>query len=71
MVSLLVWSKFFPLVPFFSLDQIPKIKIFHMVGIEHPKVIRVVRHLIVADVIYPEEEDEDIAVDDYGSASDE
>ena len=42
-----------------------------MVGIEHPKVIRVVRHLIVADVIYPEEEDEDIAVDDYGSASDE
>ena len=45
----------------FSLDKIPKIKIFHMVASEHPEVIEGRRWLIATDV--PESEE----ANEYGS----
>ena len=50
------------LVRFFSLDEIPKIKIFHMVANEHTEVIEGRRRLIAVDVLDSEEADEDASI---------
>ena len=47
---------------FFSLDEIPKIKICHMVANEHPKVIERRRRLIAVDVLDSEEAAEDASI---------
>ena len=63
------WTKqmFLSLVGFFFLDQIPKIKIFHMVASEHPEVIEGRRRLIDTDVIDSEKAAEDGSIDNYGA----
>ena len=43
------------LVHFSSLDEIPKIKICHMVAKDHPEVIEGRRRLIAVDVLDSEE----------------
>ena len=40
------------LIRFFSLDEIPKIKICHMVSKEYPEFIEGRRRLIAVDVLY-------------------
>ena len=64
-------QKVFSLVCFVALDQIPKIKICHMVVSEYPEVIEGRQRLILVDVLEPEEEDEDVYIDDDGDALDE
>ena len=44
-------TKYFFSRSFFSLDEIPKIKICHMVAKEHPEVIEGRRRLIAMDVL--------------------
>ena len=56
---------------FGPLDQIPKIKIFHMVASEHLEVIEGRWRLIATDVLESEEADEDFSIDNDGAASDE
>ena len=67
------WTKqnILSLVHFFFLDQIPNIKICHMVASEHPEVAEGRRRLIAMEVPDPEEESEDGSIDDDGDASDE
>ena len=67
------WTKgnVLSLIRFFSLDQIPKINICHMVASEHPEVIEGRRRLISTDVLDSEEEAEDVSIDNDGSDSDE
>ena len=50
------------LVRFFSLDEIPKINIFHMVATDHPEVIEGRRRLITVDVLDYEETAEDASI---------
>ena len=50
------------LVRFFSLHEIPKIKICHMVAKEHPEVIEGRRRLIAVDFLDSEEADEDASI---------
>ena len=50
---------FFVSCSFFSLDEIPKIKIFHMVAKKHPEVIEGRRRLIAVGVLDSEEAAED------------
>ena len=59
------------LISFVPLDQIPKIKICHMVTSEHPEVIEGRWRLIATDVLDSEEAAEDGSVDNDGAASDE
>ena len=59
------------LICFVPLDQIPKIKICHMVASEHTEVIEGRRRLISMDVLDSEEAAEDVSIDNYGAASDE
>ena len=47
---------------FFSLDEIPKIKICHMVEKEHPEVIEERRRLIAVDVLEAEEVAKDASI---------
>ena len=47
---------------FFSLKEIPKIKICHMVAKEHPELIEGRRRLIAVDVLDSEEESEDASI---------
>ena len=54
------------LVCFVSLDQIPKIKICHMVARENPEVIKGRRQLIATDVIDSKEADEYGYIDNDG-----
>ena len=51
------------LIRFVSLDQIPKIKICHMVASEHRKVIELRRRFLDTDVIDYEEVYEDASID--------
>ena len=46
----------------FSLEEIPKIKICHMVAKEHPEVIEGRRRLIAVDVLDSEEAAEDASI---------
>ena len=62
---------FLSLIRFVPLDQIPKIKICHMVASEHPEVIEGRPQLIVTDVIDSEEAAEDGFIDNDGASSDE
>ena len=55
----------------FSLDEIPKINICHMVVKEHPDIIEGRQRLIAVDVLDSEEVSEDASIDRVGSASDE
>ena len=65
----------FSFVRFFSLDEIPKIKICHMVAKERPEVIEGRRRLIAVDVLNSEEAAEDDSIvhndadlyEEYGS----
>ena len=50
------------LVRFFSLEEIPKIKICHMVAKDHPEVIEGRRRLIAVDVLESEEAAEDASI---------
>ena len=59
------------LILFVPLEQIPRIKICHMVASEHPEGIEGRRRLIAADVLDSEEASEDGSIDNDGSASDE
>ena len=59
------------LIRFVPLDQIPEIKICHMVASEHPEVIEGRRRLIATDVLDSEEAAEDGSIDNNGAASDE
>ena len=59
------------LIFFIPLDQIPKIKICHMVASEHPEVIEGRRRLIATDVPDSEESAEDGSIGNDGAASDE
>ena len=70
-VKLHIKNKMFCLLFIFSLDEIPKIKICHMVTKEHPEVIEGRRQLIYVDVIDSEEEAEDAAIDYDDAALDE
>ena len=54
---------FLSLVRFFSLDEIPKIKIFHLAAKEHPGVIEGRRRLIAVDVLDSGEADVDASID--------
>ena len=56
---------------FVSLNQIPKIKIGHMVASEHPEVIGGMWRLIAMEILDPKEADEDGSINDDGAASDE
>ena len=56
---------------FFSLVQIPNIKICHMVAKEHPAVIEVRRRLIAVDVLESEEVAEDDSINNDGVTLDE
>ena len=56
---------------FFSLDEIPKIKICHMLVKEHSEVIEGRRRLIDMDVLGSEEADEDDSIVHYYNALDE
>ena len=71
MVSLRRQNKMFCLSFVFFLDQIPKIKICHMVVSEHTQVIDRRQRLIVTDVIDSDEVSEDDSIDNNGAASDE
>ena len=51
MVSLRGKTRFLSFVRFVPLDQIPNIKICHMVTSEHPEVIGGRRRLIATDVL--------------------
>ena len=63
---------FFVSRSFFSLDEIPKIKIYHMVAKEHPEVIEGGRRLINVDVLDSEEAAEDAyIVHDYADFDEE
>ena len=55
---------------FFSLEEIPKINICHMVAREHPEVIEGRRRLIAVDVLDSEEAAEDTSIDHDGAVSD-
>ena len=57
---------FFVSRQFFSLGEIPKIKICHMVAKEHPEVIEGRRRLIAVDIIESEEAAEDASTDHDG-----
>ena len=59
------------LIHFVSLDQIPKLKIYHMVESEHTEVIEGRRRLIATDIPDTEEVAEDGSIDDDGAALDE
>ena len=61
---------FLSLVHFYSLDEIPKIKIFHMVAKENPEVIEGRRRLIAVDVLGSEEVAEDASIDNDDAALD-
>ena len=65
------WTKYFFSRSFFSLDQIIKIKICHMVAKEHLEVIEGRQRLIAVDVIDSEEAAEDASIDYYGDDLDE
>ena len=58
------WTKenVMSLVRFFSHDEIPKIKICHMVAKDHPEVIEGRRRLIAVDVLESEETAEDASI---------
>ena len=56
---------------FFFLDQIPRIKIFHVVASEHYEVIEGRRRLIATDVLESEVAAEDDSIDNYGASLDE
>ena len=62
--------KCFVFYSFFSIDQIPKIKICHMVAKEHPEVIEGRCRLIAVDVLDSEEAAKDTSIDHNGPASD-
>ena len=67
-----LWEKrFFSLIHFIPFDQIPKIKICHIVASGHPEAIEVIPRLIATDVLDSEEAAEDGFIDNYGAASDE
>ena len=68
-MSLLTKQNVLSLVCFILLDQIPKIKIFHMVAIENPAGIEGRRQFIYMNVLEPEEADEDGSIDDGGASS--
>ena len=59
------------LICFLPLDQIPKIKIFHIIVSENPEVIEGRLWLIATDVLDYEEVAKDSSVDNDGSDSDE
>ena len=50
------------LVHLFSLDEIPKMKIYNMVAKDHPEVIEGRRRLIAVDVLDSEEAAEDASI---------
>ena len=64
-------NRFLSLLLFVPLDQIPRIKICHMVTSEHTEVIEGMRWLIVTYVLDSEDASEDGFIDNYGAASDE
>ena len=59
------------LVRFFSLDEIPKIKICHMVAKENPDVIEGRQRLIALVVLDSDEASDYASIDHDGDASDE
>ena len=59
------------LIHFFTLDQIPKVKIWHMIANEHSEVIEVGQLLIATEVLDPEQADQDISIIHYGDLLDE
>ena len=67
MVSLCVEKKL-SLVSFFSLEQTPKIKMYHMVASENPEVIEGRRRFIAKFVLESEEAAEDGFINDCGAA---
>ena len=64
-------TKCFVFRSFFLLDEIPKIKICHMVAKEHPGVIEGRRQLIAVDVPDSEEAAEDASIVHDDAALDE
>ena len=64
-------TKCFVSCSFFSLDEIPKIKICHMAAKEHPEIIEGRRRLIAVDVLDSEEEAEDASIVHDDAAFDE
>ena len=62
---------FLSLIRFVPLDQIPKIKICHMVASRHPEFIERRQRLIATDVLDSEEAAEDGSIDNDGTTSDE
>ena len=62
---------FLSLIRFVSFDQTPKIKIYHMVAIEHHYVIEGRSWLIATDFLEPEEAYEDGSIYIDGAALDE
>ena len=62
---------FLSLVRFVPLDQIPNIKIYHMVASGHPEFIEGRRRLVATDFIDSKEASEDGSIDNDGATSDE
>ena len=59
------------LIYFVTLEQIPKIKIFHIVASEHPEVVEGRWRFIATDVLDSEEEDYYGSTDNDGTYFDE
>ena len=70
LVSLHGQNSFLYLIRFFSPDEIPKIKICHMLAKLDPEVIEGIRRLIAVNVLDSEEADEDDAIYHDGDALD-
>ena len=67
----IIHEMFLSLISFVTLDQTPKIKIFHMFASEHTEVIEGRRRLISMGVPDYEEADEDGSTDNDGTALNE
>ena len=71
MVSICGKTKCLSPIRFVLLDQIPNIKLCHMVASEHHEVIDGRRWLIATDVLESEEADEDCSIYNDGAVLDE
>ena len=71
MISLHEKKQIFSLIHFVPLNQTLKLKIYHMVVIEHNEVIDGRGQLIATDVIDSKDLYDDGSIDNYGSDSDE
>ena len=56
---------------FFSLDEIPKIKVYHMLAKQHPEMIEGRRWLFAVDITDSGDASEDASINNYDASMDE